>query len=128
MESEREGDVHRGREDRKLNLVQLVVLGWILGLVAVTAARFAGFGWGMSILIGWAGMVLGTLAVSAIFVLLESLQSRLRRRLQHGGSFDQVEALIDAWDKDLVLDRARARAEMTDLSHGFARHRETTGG
>lgn len=128
MESERGGVFHHGREDRKLNVIQLVVLGWILALAAVTAARLAGLGWGISILIGWAGMVLGTLGLSAIFVLLESLQSRRRDTSQDDAGPDQVEALIDAWDKDLVLDRARARAEMTDLSHGYARHRETTGG
>jgi hypothetical protein len=127
MDSGRGGVFHHGGEDRKLNVIQLVLLSWILGLTAVTAARFAGFGWGVSILIGWAGMVLGTLGITALLLLLDGLLQR-PTAAQDGQGADQVDALIDAWDKDLLLDRARARAEMTDLSRGYITRREPSGG
>ena len=90
--------------DRKLNLVQLLALSWMIGACAGASMRIAGGSWGAALLTAWAGATLGALGVTAMIVLAEALWSRGGRR---AGVPDGIDALVGAWDADLSLDRAQ---------------------
>lgn len=111
--------LQRDREaERKLNLIQLLALSWMIGIGAGTLARIAGCGWGTTLLVAWAGAVLGALAVTALIVLADWASARLGR--DAAGASEGIGTLIGAWDEDLALDRADARARMIDAGAGIA--------
>ncbi len=106
-------------DDRRMNVIQLLVMSWVVALVSGYLARVAGFGWGATLLIGWVGGIFGALVLGAIVVLVDAILPRPPRATDLESS-EALEALIGAWDEDLTEDREAARARMTDAATGAA--------
>ncbi len=111
-------------DDRRMNVIQLLVMSWVVALVSGYLARMAGFGWGATLLIGWVGGVLGVLVLGVIVMLVDAILPRPPRAADLG-SPEAVEPLVAAWDEDLTRDRDAARAAMTDAATGAKRHGES---
>lgn len=99
-------------EPKVFNLLQVITLNGALALALGATARAAGIGWGGTLLVGWLGGTVATLAVVAILVHLLPVLSMWAeepadRELDAAAVRQQM---IEAWDRDAEADRAAGAA------------------
>ncbi len=79
-------------------------------------AWLSGFGVGGVLLVAWGGSIAGALGVTALLVIADTLLAGRRLWSEPATGSDTLEALIEAWDDDLIQDTADAEATMADAS------------